>query len=193
MNRHKHNDALLGFANSYLREAFPNPLRTGCTADELLLNLAQNPTIADPSVTEHIAICSPCFARYMQLLEEQKGRTWQRFLAASRGHRVSTRKRSVGLTVALLLFVSTGVLLLISRISPRTGGRSDSEFLVDLTGVSAVRGDEREAPNPEIQLARRSLSLAIRLPLGSEEGTYRISMRSASTVLWSQSAQAHLT
>jgi hypothetical protein len=194
MKRHPNHDEFLGFANSYLREAFPNPLRTGCPADQLLLNLAENPTQADPSVTEHIAICSPCFARYMQLLEAQKDRTRSRLITASRRHWASGWNRSIGLTAALVLFVSAGIFLLISRISPRSGGGpSYSDFFVDLTNASQLRGAEPEAPKAKIELPRTPLNLTIFLPVGSEEGTYQISLQSASTVVWSQSAQAHLT
>lgn len=53
------NDEFLEFADSYLREAFPNPARTGCPADEELQKLAEDPRQADLSLTQHISFCYP--------------------------------------------------------------------------------------------------------------------------------------
>src|SRR5882672_6098998 len=55
---------LLDFARSYLPEAFPNPDRQGCPPDAALRSLAFNPNESEPTVTEHLAVCSPCFRRY---------------------------------------------------------------------------------------------------------------------------------
>src|SRR5216684_6727472 len=63
---------LLDFARSYLSEAFPNPDRQGCPPDAALRSLAFNPRESEPSVTEHLATCSPCFRRYGELLSELK-------------------------------------------------------------------------------------------------------------------------
>src|SRR6266700_6358385 len=63
---------LLDFARSYLSEAFPNPDRQGCPPDAALRSLAFNPNESEPTVTEHLAVCSPCFRRYTELLGELK-------------------------------------------------------------------------------------------------------------------------
>src|SRR5260370_39711065 len=63
---------LLDFARSYLSEAFPNPDRQGCPPDAALRSLAFNPNESEPTVTEHLAVCSPCFKRYTKLLAELK-------------------------------------------------------------------------------------------------------------------------
>src|SRR5215469_11986119 len=62
------------FARSYLREAFPNPERVGCPAEEELRKLVETPLKADVSITEHLSCCSPCYWQYSALLEEQKRR-----------------------------------------------------------------------------------------------------------------------
>lgn len=64
------NDAeFLGFAKSYLSEAFPNPQRIGCPADSDLERMAEHPVEArDATVSEHLTCCSPCFKRYMEVL-----------------------------------------------------------------------------------------------------------------------------
>src|SRR5882762_3571331 len=66
---------LLDFARSYLSEAFPNPDRQGCPPDAALQSLAFNPNEIEPTVTEHLAVCSPCFRRYGELLAELKSQS----------------------------------------------------------------------------------------------------------------------
>src|SRR5882762_4479366 len=66
---------LFDFAHSYLSEAFPNPDREGCPPDSALRSLAFNPRESEPTVTEHLAACSPCFRRYGELLAELKSQT----------------------------------------------------------------------------------------------------------------------
>src|SRR5260370_7212806 len=61
---------LLDFAHSYLSEAFPNPDRQGCPPDPALRSLALSPTESEPTVTGHLAACSPCFSRYPELLAQ---------------------------------------------------------------------------------------------------------------------------
>jgi hypothetical protein len=62
------------FAKSYLSEAFPNPQRIDCPPDSELTRLAEHPREADPSVSQHLTTCSPCFNRYMDVLAELKPR-----------------------------------------------------------------------------------------------------------------------
>src|SRR5712691_264260 len=63
---------LLDFARTYLSNAFPNPDRQGCPPDAALRSLAFNPRGGEPTVTEHLAACSPCFRRYSAFLAELK-------------------------------------------------------------------------------------------------------------------------
>jgi DNA-directed RNA polymerase specialized sigma24 family protein len=65
-------EEFLGFARSYLSEAFPNPERIGCPPDSELKGLAEHPKGADPLISPHLTHCSPCFNRYMKLLDELK-------------------------------------------------------------------------------------------------------------------------
>lgn len=65
----------LGFAKSYLSEAFPNPQRIGCPMDSRLQRMAQDPIEArDAKISEHLTCCSPCFNRYMEILAALKRR-----------------------------------------------------------------------------------------------------------------------
>lgn len=64
----------LGFAKSYLSEAFPNPQRIGCPTDSDLHRMAEHPMeVRDVEVSEHLTCCSPCFNRYMEILANLKG------------------------------------------------------------------------------------------------------------------------
>ena len=77
--RQQHNDfddpEFLGFAKSYLSEAFPNPQRIGCPPDSDLQQMAERPVEArDAAISEHLTCCSPCFNRYLEMLAEMKSR-----------------------------------------------------------------------------------------------------------------------
>ena len=83
------------FAGNYLSKAFPNPDRDGCPPDSALRSLAFNPKEAEPTVTEHLAACSPCFRRYSELLAElmaqqrvEKASSWKRISAWIEAHPV---------------------------------------------------------------------------------------------------------
>src|SRR5260370_21896840 len=84
---------LLDFAHSYLSEAFPNPDRQGCPPDATLRSLAFNPKGSEPTVTEHLAVCSPCFQHYAELLAQLRSQRaaeerlfWDRMSVWSRTH-----------------------------------------------------------------------------------------------------------
>src|SRR5437667_8770332 len=65
-------EELFSFARLYLAQGFPNPERVGCPPERALRQLAQQPTEADLSITEHLACCSECFRDYQGLLAERK-------------------------------------------------------------------------------------------------------------------------
>ena len=68
-------EEFFGFAKSYLSEAFPNPQRIGCPADSDLQRMAEQPVEArDAAASQHLACCSPCFNRYMEILANLKRR-----------------------------------------------------------------------------------------------------------------------
>jgi hypothetical protein len=62
------------FAKRYLSEAFPNPSRIDCPPDSELIRLAEHPREADPFIPRHLTCCSPCFNRYMAILDDLKRR-----------------------------------------------------------------------------------------------------------------------
>src|SRR6266478_5445414 len=188
---------LLDFARSYLSEAFPNPDRQGCPPDAALRSLAFNPNESEPTVTEHLAVCSPCFQRYSELLALLKSQraaeerlSWDRISTWSRAHPLL-----VGAALVFVLFIAIGASLLLNRVrvpnpppldthrapnpvQPVNPEVAYSPFSLDLSALSPVRGAEsatgtqRRVPVP---------SSPLDLTLTAESGT-----------VWSKSAQAHL-
>lgn len=77
MPKHKrrdiNEDEFFGFARAYLSEAFPNPQRVGCPPESDLKQMAETPTEACSSFSQHLTCCSPCFNRYMEILSRLKG------------------------------------------------------------------------------------------------------------------------
>src|SRR5207248_5800170 len=72
--RHSMKEEFLGFAKSYLSEAFPNPQRIDCPADSDLQRMAEHPVPErDDEISKHLSCCSPCFNRYMEILADLKG------------------------------------------------------------------------------------------------------------------------
>ncbi|HZT72965.1 MAG TPA: hypothetical protein VE996_04885 [Terriglobales bacterium] len=65
----------LGFAKSYLSEAFPNPQRIRCPPDSQLQQMAKRPVEArDAAASQQLTSCSPCFNRYMEILANLRRR-----------------------------------------------------------------------------------------------------------------------
>jgi len=203
---------LLDFARSYLSEAFPNPDHQGCPPDAALRSLAFNPTEGKPSVTEHLAACSPCFKRYGELLAELKRQreaekrfSWPGVSAWTKTHPVLA-----GTAALCLLLIAIGVGVLLRGIrqqnappvetnrkpnptEPRNHTVAYLPFSLDLSSLSPVRGSE-----PPIGTQRRvvvpnsSVDLTMTLPLASPEGRYDLKLASEGQTFWSNTAQAHL-
>ena len=181
------NKRFLQFAGSYLREAFPNPTRTGCPADQELQKLAESPMKADAFLTSHLSCCSPCYSRYAALLEEQKLRlrsgVFARFSAYLRA-----KPARLAWASATVILLCIGTLLVFVERTPQP---TYTAFTLDLRGASEPRGVDHE-PQPEIRIPQRPLDLTIHLPLGSKEGRYLVSLQSGQRVVWSHEADARL-
>ena len=203
---------LLDFARSYLSEAFPNPDRQGCPPDAALRSLAFNPNESEPTVTEHLAVCSPCFRRYTELLAELKSQqraeersSWTRISVWSRAHPLL-----VGAALVFVLFIAIGASLLLNRIrvpnpppldthrapnpvQPVNPEVAYSPFSLDLSALSPVRGAESATGTQRrVSVPRSSLDMTLTLPLASPEGHYDLKLMAGSETVWSKSAQAHL-
>ena len=203
---------LLDFARPYLSEAFPNPDRQGCPPDASLRSLAFNPNEVEPAVTEHLAVCSPCFKRYSELLAELKSRREAK--QGFSGSLVFTWTKThpvLTWTVAVcILLTAIGVGLLLHGIrqpnSPPvdTHQRSNPSgpvnptvaylpFSLDVSALSPVRGTESATGTQRrVPVPRSPLDLTLTLPLASAEGRYDLRLTGESETVWSKSAQAHL-
>ena len=203
---------LLDFARSYLSEAFPNPDRQGCPPDAALRSLAFNPNESEPTVTEHLAVCSPCFRRYTELLAELKSQqraeersSWTRISVWSRAHPLL-----VGAALVFVLFIAIGATLLLNRIrvpnpppldthrapnpvQPVNPEVAYSPFSLDLSALSPVRGAESATGTQRrVPVPSSPLDLTLTLPLASAEGPYELKLMAGTESVWSKSAQAHL-
>ncbi len=204
---------LLDFARSYLSEAFPNPDRQGCPPDAALRSLAFNPNESEPTVTEHLAGCSPCFRRYAELLaalksqrEAEEGLSWRRIYMWSKAHPMVAWTALV-----CALFIAIGASLLFRRIrlpntppvethrppsavEPVNPAVAYSPFSLDLSKVSPTRGSKapRTGSQRRVRVPGSLLDLTLTLPLGSEEGHYDVKLTAGGHTFWSKSAQARL-
>ena len=202
---------LLDFARYYLSEAFPNPGRQGCPPDAALRSLAFNPNESEPTLTEHLAVCSPCFGRYTELLAQLKAKSaaeerlsWNGISTWSRAHPLL-----VGAALVFALFIAIGASLLFSRIRvpnpPLESHRAPnpiqpvnpevaySPFSLDLSALSPVRGAESATGTQRrVPVPSSPLDLTLTLPLASPEGHYDLTLTVGSETVWSKSAQAHL-
>jgi len=208
----KKNKELLDFARSYLSEAFPNPDRQGCPPDAALRSLAFNPNESEPTVTEHLATCSPCFRRYSELLGELKSQprveprlSFTRISAWSKAHPVLA-----GTAALCMLLIVIGVGLLLHGIrqpntppmdthrkpnptAPLNPTVAYSPFSLDLSALSPVRGSESATGTQRrVPVPSSPLDLTLTLPLASAEGRYDLRLTAGTDTVWSKSAQAHL-
>src|SRR6266852_3260333 len=202
---------LLDYAHSYLSKAFPNPDRQGCPPDAALRSLALSPTESEPTVTEHLAACSPCFRRYAELLVQLRSQraaegklSWARVATWSRSHPVL-----VGGFILCALSIAIGASLLLNRIrvpnppldthrapnpvQPVNPTVAYAPFSLDLSTLSPVRGSEPSATgsHQRIHVPSSPLYLTLTLPLASEERSYNVRLTASGHTLWSKSAQAH--
>jgi hypothetical protein len=204
---------LLDFARSYLSEAFPNPDREGCPPDSALRSLAFNPRESEPTVTGHLASCSPCFSRYGELLAElksqreaQKEFSWGRTSIWTKAHPVLA-----GTATLCFLLIAIGIGLLLRGIRQpnvlpmetnrrpnptelRTPTVAYFPFSLDLSALSPVRGSEPPTTGTQLRVLvpNAPLDLTLTLPLASPEGPYDLKLTAAGQTFWSKSAQAHL-
>ena len=194
-------EELLAFARSYLSDGFPNPERTGCPPDDTLRLMAIRPLGSDESVSEHLTCCSPCFNAYMGHLAQAKARVRKTTLI---------RRSAAALGIAAVLVIVAYVFLAKHRNAPTiapgipppitTPGRPDQTqttamyvpVLIDLSSASPTRGSNQSTTRsvPQVIPSDSPVALSLRLPLGSEERVYLISLRSGRKTVWSESRQA---
>jgi len=206
-NTHSEEERLLTFAKRHLSEAFPNPKRVGCPDESKLRSMAVVPREADPALGEHLAFCSPCFNRYMDLLTElrqeqqaQSRSLWKEVFAWPK-----TSPMWIGSAVMVIGLISmVAYFVALQREGPNVpapfppvtapGPIAFTPITLDLRELSPTRGSEsrKEASQRRMHIPGSQLNLTLILPLGSEPEPYRLTLRSGDQALWSQSAQGHL-
>jgi hypothetical protein len=209
----KKDNELLDFARTYLSDGFPNPERQGCPPGGALRSLALNPKLSETSVTEHLASCSPCFARYSELLAEVKLQkaaeeksSWKRLTAWPKTHPVLT-----GTLVACAAIIAIVAGILFSRVRQPNSPPNEvhntpshvppvkevavySPFSIDLSKVSPIRGSQNPSTESlRVLVPNSPLDLTLILPLGSEERAYRVMLKDGTKTVWSKTVQAHLS
>jgi hypothetical protein len=190
---------LLGFARSYLSEAFPNPDRQGCPPPDALRAFAEHSTVFEGLISSHLSVCSPCFNTYLACLERarlqvQKVRHVQKikimlapaivfsvlcFLLVIRHRRPETPFRThVGVAQSLS-----------SLPKPRT--TIPVSVLIDLGNGSPVRGvpDLQRGQTPPVIPSLSSVNVILKLPFGSEDRDYSVRLNAHGSGVWILSAK----
>lgn len=194
-------EELLVLARSYLSDAFPNPERAGCPSDDALRLMAIRPVDSDASLSEHLTCCSPCFNAYVGHLAE----------ARAKSRKTAWIKRSaVAVGIAAVLAIAGYLFLAKHRSAPIIAPRNQAPIvapekpgqtqanviyvpvLIDLSSASPTRGSKKSTarPVPQVIPSGSPVSLSLRLPLGSEERLYLITLAFGREIVWSISSQA---
>jgi hypothetical protein len=197
---------LLEFARSYLAEGFPNPERIGCPNTVMLRRLGEQPTAVDPSVTEHLGGCSPCFRQYLELLAQSKRARRGTFVRPNLLIRTPTFVAMLSLFVLIV-----GTLYALLLLSHRTQTAREeanqpqihspknkpnrivefSPFILDMSKVTQVRGKSRQN-SAALKLPRKPLHISVYLPIGSDGGEYTVSLNRGKEHVWSGRGMAQM-
>lgn len=203
---HVEEERLLTFARRYLLDAFPNPERVGCPDETALRSMAVLPRQADPAVGEHLAFCSPCFNRYMDLLTElrqepqaQRQSFWKEVLAWPK-----TSPMWIGSAVMVIGLLSmVAYFVALQKEGPRTGVAPPpigtmpgpveySLFELDLRSLSPTRAPVSKEEHPAIGVPRKPLEISLLLPVAAEEGTYSVFLKAKGKSVWTARSEARL-
>ncbi len=160
----KYNRIAAAVRQTILNE-FPNPNRIGCPGSEKLREVAARRTIVEDDHWQHITHCSPCYAEYLEVKEQNR--------------RAGRRARALGLIGGTaLLIMLTGVVVYQYIGKPRTSQSIATNVVeaatLNLKESSGTRGDQKSPPRDVPVLPPRRLNLSVILPFGSEPGTYQI-------------------
>ena len=149
--------------DSILRN-YPNPERRGCPGDHVVRSVAARTELKADDVWEHITHCSPCYAEFLAYKDE---------IRRKRRHDVRVRRRTV---IGLAAATAVGVpVLLITRPDESPGQVIIAEW--DLERYAPSRSLEEEQARPPFGAPLRRGRIRVRMPLGTDKGTYEIEVR----------------
>ena len=150
---------------------FPNPERFGCPESSAVIAIAQG-RLSSPEtedVIDHIATCSPCFLEYSQ-------------------HR---RRHRIRVITKMALASAAGLILIavLWRFGSAHVGHRQPPMAKDITSAplsatldfrnwTVQRSESAEPYNRDVpHLTRVLVNLAIKLPVGVEDGLYQVELR----------------
>ncbi len=144
--------------------ANPNPTRTGCPGNDVLVSAARRALPIDHPAFEHLAGCSACYQEFRQLQQAV---------------RVPSRARQA-LAVAAVVLVAVGGVTYFGR-SRVIGLPGDTQtnattqtLLIDYRGEGTTRSEAGDPARKSVTVPRASLEATILLPIGSEPGQYQL-------------------
>jgi len=163
---------LLRIATEAIKSDFPNPERLGCPGSAALQAIARHDVSFSEAedVVDHIATCAPCFAEYT-------------------GHRRRSRLRAASTAVLACVAALVAIAVLWhfvprqrspqERIVAHDTGTSTVKATLDFRNITVQRSGRPHPTNPaEIpHLKRALLNVAIKLPMGMEDGIYAVQLR----------------
>lgn len=175
---------------------FPNPERLGCPESIALIAIAQGRLSSPESedIIDHIATCSPCLLEYSQHRRRHRMRVITKMALAS----------AAGLMLIAVLW----------RFGPEYVGRRQPPMTkkivntplsatLDFRNRTVQRSESAEPYNRDVpHLTRVVVNLAIKLPVGVEDGLYQVELRtrsnkailaSAGTSAWREGAETLTT
>jgi len=163
---------LLRLAIQAAKSDFPNPERLGCPGRGVLEAMARRrqsfPDAED--VIDHVATCAPCFDEYAS------SRRRHRFRVVSRVALVCAA--SLVLTIAVWRRVDPE-LVSVRKTPAATFAEPTLTAMLDFRKWTAERSGRSHVPaGVEIPHLRRALTaMAIKLPIGTEDGAYSVQVR----------------
>jgi hypothetical protein len=143
---------------------YPNPERRGCPGDEVVRSVASRSELKADDVWEHITHCSPCYAEFLTYKDEFRRK---------RQRDVRVRRRTM---IGLAAAVAVGVpVVLVTRRHEQSGEVIIAEW--DLERYAPSRSLEQDPNRPPFRAPLRRGQIRVRMPLGTDEGTYEIEVR----------------
>ena len=181
-------DEFLNLMKRALSEAFPNRERIDCPNDDLRIALATGRKDLSEhwEVFDHVSICSPCFAEFLEARRRHAHRFWilracsavLLVVACTAGYffwqaRSATGKNNTAQLLGSIPFVSAG------HGSPPIAQLSFRNWTV-------TRGEQSSQSNSStpVSLPRVILPLRIELPLFTPADSYRVVIATGSNRRW---------
>jgi len=144
---------------------FPNPDRKDCPGSTVLRAIADKRISMSAPALAHVGHCSPCLAELSE------------FRRIVRRHKMVLVWSPV---VAALLVVSVFSGYLANKNNPSPSPPLQAlrvATVIDLRGASSARAPQPKSTPSPIEIPRGLLALTIKLPVGSEAGSYEVEIR----------------